>query len=104
MVVPNEETALVLKVQLSLEAFSINLADDFLFQLLEVDAPSLALQLLQVVVGEVEDGGEYSGRRGTCRVHVALTDRVLMVGLLLNLVKYGKEPSAEVTLVGVVFV
>ena len=50
MVIADEETALILQIQLRSEAISINLADNLLLQFIEVNLPSLVLQILHVMV------------------------------------------------------
>jgi hypothetical protein len=50
VVVADEETALVLQVQLSLETISINLADNLLLQFVEENLASLVFQVFNVMV------------------------------------------------------
>lgn len=103
MIVADEESALVLQVEMVGETFCIDFVDNLLFGLFEKGSPTL-VQLLGMMGGQIKDGGKDRGRRGTCRVHVPFPDGMLPVRIVLNLVKHGKQAATEVALVGVFFV
>ena len=103
MVVANEESALILQVEMVGETFCTNFINNLLFGLFKKDSPPL-VQLLGMMGRQIKNGGKDRGRRRTCRVHVPFPDGMLPVGIVLNLVKHGKQAATKVALIGVFFV